>query len=72
MLLANILLNAGFVLVILLLAASSPLVNMDLKIWLGVLDLHQLERAAVYSLVIIAMFPLWEVLRDILRLKKLH
>lgn len=72
MLLANILLNAGFVLVILLLAASSPLVNMDLKIWSGVLDLYQLERAAVYSLVITAMFPLWEVLRDILRLKKLN
>ena len=72
MLQANIVLNAGFVVVILLLAASSPLLNMDLKIWRGVLDLHQLERAAVYSLVIIAMFPLWEVLRDILRLKKLH
>ena len=72
MLLANILLNAGFVLVILLLAHSSPLVNVDLKIWRGVLDLHQLERAAVVSLVITAMFPLWEVLRDILRLKKLN
>ena len=72
MLQANIVLNAGFVVVILLLAASSPLLNMDLKIWRGVLDLHLLERAAVYSLVIIAMFPLWEVLRDILRLKKLH
>ena len=71
MLQANIVLNAGFVVVILLLAASSPLVNTELKIWQGVFNLHQLERAAVYSLVITAMFPLWEVVRDIWRLRRL-
>ena len=71
MLMANTLLNTSFVVVILLLAASSPLVNTELKIWQGVFDLHQLERAAVYSLVITAMFPLWEVVRDIWRLRRL-
>src|SRR5690606_39038814 len=70
MLMANTLLNTSFVVVILILATSSPLVNTELKIWQGVFDLHQLERAAVYSLVITAMFPLWEVVRDIWRLRK--
>ena len=71
LLMANILINASFVLVILLLTASSPLINPELKIWQGVFDLHQLERAAVYSLVITALVPLWEVVRDIWRLRRL-
>lgn len=72
MLLSNILLNAAFVVVILLLAASGPLLKLEPQAWQGVFNLQQLERAAVYGLVITAMFPLWEVVRDLLRLKKLR
>ena len=71
MLLANIVLNAGFVVAILLLANTSPLLHLEPAAWQKVLDLHQIERAVMFSLVIIAMFPLWEVLRDLLRLRKL-
>ncbi|MDP2715038.1 hypothetical protein [Rheinheimera sp.] len=71
MLLSNIVLNAAFVAVILLLVASDPLLKLETEAWQGVLQLEQLERAAVTGLVITAMFPLWEVVRDILRLRKL-
>lgn len=71
MLLGNIVLNAGFVAAILLLAANGPLLQLDPVAWRGVFNLEQLQRAALYSLVITAMFPLWEVVRDLLRLKKL-
>lgn len=70
MLLANVLLNSGFVVVILMLAASSPLLQLEPGQWRGVFDLAQIERAAVTGLVITAMFPLWEVLRDVWRLTR--
>lgn len=71
MLLGNIVLNGAFVAVILMLAASDPLLKLEPEVWQGVLQLEQLERVAVTGLVITAMFPLWEVVRDILRLRKL-
>lgn len=71
MLLGNVLLNGAFVAAILALAASRPLINIKPEMWQGVFALDQLERAAVSSLVITAMFPLWEVLRDLRRLRKL-
>lgn len=67
----NILLNSALVIILLYLAASDPLLKFKPEVWQGVLQLEQLERAAVTGLVITAMFPLWEVVRDILRLKKL-
>ena len=70
MLLGNVLLNGAFVAVILTLAASGPLINIKPEMWQGVVALDQLERAAVVGLVITAMFPLWEVMRDLLRLRK--
>lgn len=72
MLLANIVLNAAFVVAIALLALSGPLLQLEPAAWQKVLDLHQIERAVQISLFIIALFPLWEVLRDLWRLKKLH
>ena len=72
MLLGNIVLNAGFVAAMLLLAANGPLLQLEPEAWRGVFNLEQLQRAAVYSLLITAMFPLWEVLRDIWRLRKLN
>lgn len=68
MLIANVLLNAAFGIVILLLATVEPLLKLEPGAWQGVFELHQLERAAVTGLVITAIFPLWEVLRDLRRL----
>jgi len=70
MLLCNIALNSVLVLVILMLAASDPLLQLETNRWEGVFDLAQLERAAMISLIIVALFPLWEVGRDVLRLKR--
>ncbi len=71
MLLSNLALNSALVVVILMLAASGPLLQLDAERWHGVFELHQLERTAVISLIIIAMFPLWEAGRDLLRLRQL-
>lgn len=71
MLIGNIVLNSALVVVILALAASGPLLQFDAERWQGVFDLHQLERSALITLIIIAMFPLWEVGRDLRRLRKL-
>lgn len=71
MLLSNLALNSVLVVVILALAASGPLLQLDTERWHGVFELHQLERAAVIWLIVIAMFPLWEAGRDLLRLRKL-
>ncbi|HDZ09509.1 hypothetical protein [Pseudohongiella sp.] len=71
MLISNLVLNCALTAVILGLAASGRLLQLDVERWHGVFELYQLERAAVTSLIIIAMFPLWEVGRDLLRLRKL-
>jgi hypothetical protein len=70
MLVCNILLNGAFVIAILLLAVSGPLFRLEPQAWQGVFDLHQIERASISSLVIVALFPLWEVVRDVWRLRK--
>lgn len=72
MLLANIVLNSAFVVAITLLALSGPLLQLEPAAWQKVLDIHQIERAVQIGLFIIALFPLWEVLRDLQRLKKLR
>jgi len=70
MLVTHIVLETALVVVILVLAASGPLLQLDAERWQGVFELAQLERSAVITLVIIAMFPLWEVGRDLLRLRQ--
>jgi hypothetical protein len=52
MLLGNIVLNSAFVAVILALAASGPLINIETDMRQGVFALQQLERAAVTGLVV--------------------
>jgi hypothetical protein len=44
----------------------------NIEQWRGVLEVGQLERSVMITLVIIAMFPLWEVGRDLMRFKKLR
>lgn len=44
----------------------------NIEQWRGVFEAGQLERSVMITLVIIAMFPLWEVGRDLMRFKKLR
>ncbi|MDT8427464.1 MAG: hypothetical protein RQ757_01715 [Pseudomonadales bacterium] len=69
---ANIVLNSLFVLVILLLATNGPYLQENIEQWRGVFEPGKLERSVMITLVIIAMFPLWEVGRDLIRFNKLR
>jgi len=71
LLLGNIVINFAAVLIMLYLANSSPLLNVAPEQWQGVFSHAQVEHSAMVGLFVIALFPAWEVLRDILRLKKL-
>ena len=71
MLMGNIALNLALVAATLTLAASGPLLSADIDQWQGVFELVDLERSAMLTLIIIAMFPLWEAGRDLLRLRKM-
>jgi hypothetical protein len=72
MLVANVIINTGFAATMLLLASSGPLLKPEPQFWHGVFELHQVERAVSTSLLIMAMIPTWEVLRDLWRLKRLR
>ena len=71
LLLCNIALNGAATLIVLYLASNVTLINMlpDEKLW--VFNYEYVEHSAMISLFIIALFPGWEVVRDIYRLKKL-
>lgn len=71
MLATHVLLNAAIAVIALYLASTSPLLELNTERWLGVFNLQQLERSAMITLVIIALIPAWEALRDTLRLRKL-
>ncbi|GAB2905412.1 HAAS signaling domain-containing protein [Rheinheimera gaetbuli] len=71
MLASHVLLNATIAVIALYLASTSPLLQLNTERWYGVFNLQQLERSAMITLVIIALFPAWEALRDSLRLRKL-
>mgnify|MGYP005843199649 CR=1 FL=1 len=71
MLATHVLLNATIAVIALYLASTSPLLQLNTERWYGVFNLQQLERSAMITLVIIALFPAWEALRDTLRLRKL-
>lgn len=44
----------------------------NIEQWRGVFEVGQHERSVMITLVIIAMFPLWEVGRYLMRFKKLR
>lgn len=71
MLATHVLLNAAIAAIALYLASTSPLLQLNTERWLGVFNLQQIERSAMITLVIIALFPAWEALRDSLRLRNL-
>lgn len=72
MLATHVLLNVAIAAIALYLASTSPLLQVTAERWYGVFNLQQLERSAMITLVIIALFPAWEALRDIWRLRKLN
>ena len=72
MLASHVLINATIAVIALYLASTSPLLELNAERWYGVSNLQQLERSAMITLVIIALFPAWEALRDTLRLGKLR
>jgi hypothetical protein len=53
-----------------MLAFFTPLLMLDQVQSPGVYDLALLERSAQVTLIIIALFPLWEVGRDLLRVRQ--
>lgn len=71
MLATHVLINAAIAVIALYLASTSPLLVLTTERWHGIFDLQQLERSAMITLVIIALIPAWEALRDALRLRKL-
>jgi hypothetical protein len=71
MLAAHVLINASITVIALYLASTSPLLELSTERWHGMFNLQQLEHSATVTLIIIALFPAWEALRDTLRLRKL-
>ncbi|MEH8016153.1 hypothetical protein MN202_02805 [Rheinheimera muenzenbergensis] len=72
MLASHVLLNTTIAVIALYLASTSPLLQLNAERWYGIFNLQQLERSAMITLIIIAMFPAWEALRDVFRLRKLR
>ncbi|MDP5144020.1 hypothetical protein ORJ00_14830 [Rheinheimera baltica] len=70
MLASHVVLNVVIAAIALYLASTSPLLQLNTERWYGVFNLQQLERSAMITLVIIALFPAWEALRDSVRLRK--
>ncbi|CAM3681564.1 HAAS signaling domain-containing protein [Rheinheimera salexigens] len=70
MLKANVCLNALLVAIALTLANISPILQLNTEQWQGIISVARLERSAMITLLIIALFPAWEVLRDLYRLRK--
>lgn len=70
MLKLNIAINLAFALVIGWLAFNGPVLNLDPAYWQGVFNVDQVERVASTTLLIIALFPGYELVRDWRRLRK--
>ncbi len=69
MLQLNVLLNLAFVVILLYLAASGPLLQINnIELWQRAFAPEQLQRSRIWTLLIIACFPAYEVIRDIRRL----
>ncbi|KKO47159.1 hypothetical protein WG68_00440 [Arsukibacterium ikkense] len=67
----NVLVNLAFCMMFLLLAASGPLLQLDTERWARYFSPDAFQDSIRISLVIIALFPGYEVLRDLLRLKRM-
>lgn len=71
LLLANILINSAFVVILLYLASNGPLLDIKVEELPYAYDWASLQRVVVVALLITACFPAYELGRDWLRLKRL-
>ncbi|MDX1677933.1 hypothetical protein [Arsukibacterium sp.] len=68
----NIVVNGAIVCLLLLLTAAGPLLQLDTQRWIHYFSPQKLQDSIRLGLVIIALFPGYEVIRDMLRLRKLN
>lgn len=71
LLIANVVLNSALVLILLYLAVSGPLLEINMAALPYVFEWDSLQRTIVVTLLITACFPGYELVRDLLRLKRL-
>ncbi len=71
LLLLNVGVNLAFVVMFLLLAATGPLLQLDAESWARYFSPDALQDSIRIGLVIIALFPGYEVVRDVLRLRRM-
>lgn len=71
LLIANVALNSALVLILLYLAVSGPLLEINMAALPYVFEWDSLQRTIVVTLLITACFPGYELVRDLLRLKRL-
>lgn len=68
--LLNIVLNIGFVVIMLYLAFNGPLLQIDQQNWPHIYGWERLQHAATWALLIGACWPAYEVIRDVIRLRR--
>ncbi|MAD75227.1 MAG: hypothetical protein CML20_10635 [Rheinheimera sp.] len=67
----NVLVNLAFTLMLLTLALSGPLLQLDTDNWVRHFDPNWLQRTIKFFVLSLALIPAYEVVRDLLRLKRL-
>lgn len=70
LLVANIGINVAYALFLLILAFSGPILQSTNEAWLSIATLAMLNKGLSYCLIIAALFPCYESVRDILRCRK--
>lgn len=70
MLQLNIAVNLAFVVILLLLASGGPLLQLNTESWARYFNPESFLLSLKITLVIIALFPAYEVVRDLLRLRR--
>lgn len=71
MLKVNVVLNALFTIICVYLATISPLIQINSQQLQGIFSRVHIENSALITLLIIALFPAWELVRDLYRLRKM-
>lgn len=72
MLSLNLIVNLAFVIILVLLATLGPVLQLDTANWSGYFSPEALQQAVKRGLLIASLIPGYEVVRDILRLRKLN
>ena len=72
MLSLNLIVNLAFVIILVLLATLGPVLQLDTANWSGYFSPEALQQAVKRGLLITSLIPGYEVIRDILRLRKLN